>query len=87
MKFEVTNFSRELRFAIGIVENSNKFFLSFPVTNGAVDYEEYYEISKEEYESIFEDLNNGLDLLKRCRERNEDQRLLVKPQPKRGRWN
>lgn len=87
MKFKDIKFSKDLRMTIGIVEETNKYFLSFPVTNGAFDYEEYYEISEEEYNSFSVDLSNAVDLLKRCRDQTEDHRLLVKPQAKRGRWN
>ena len=85
MKFKDLKFSRENRFAIGVEEETGKYYLSFPVTStGFADYEEYYEISKTEFDDFSSNLDNALDLLRRCRERVEDVRLLVKPGKNRG---
>ncbi|EQC47221.1 hypothetical protein [Bacteriovorax sp. Seq25_V] len=85
MNFRDIKFSRENRFSIGIEEESGKYFISFPVTAaGFADYEEYYEISDEEFLKFTTDLDSALELLKLCRERKEDQRLLVDPPKVRG---
>lgn len=85
MKFKYTKFSKELRFTIGIEEESGLYFLSFPVNSSRfADDEEYYEISEEEYKSFSEDLNNGVELLNRCKKRQEDSRLLSPPADPRG---
>lgn len=85
MNFKDVKFSRENRFSIGVEEESGKYFLSFPVTAvGFADYEEYYEISAEEFQKFSFDLDGALDLLNLCRERKEDQRLLVTPPRVRG---
>ena len=49
MKFEDTFFSRVERYAIGIEKESGRHYLSIPVTNHMIDYEEYYEISESDY--------------------------------------
>lgn len=85
MKFKDTKFSKELRFAIGVEEESGRYFLSFPVTSTRfADDEEFYEISMEEYKSFSENLNNGVELLNRCKQRQEDSRLFSPPADPRG---
>lgn len=84
MKFIVSKFSRELRFSIGIEQESSKYFISFPAYNGMVEYEEYYEISQQEFHNFSLDLNNASAILQRCRERKEENRLLYQPSIKRG---
>ena len=84
MKFKVSKFSRELRFSIGIEEESSKYFISFPVYNGLVEYEEYYEITQQEYLNFSLDLNNAITLLQSCRDRKEDSRLFYQPGTRRG---
>ncbi|MBF0208449.1 MAG: hypothetical protein HQK53_16340 [Oligoflexia bacterium] len=84
MKFKDIKFSKEHRFSIGVDEESNKYYISFPAYNGMVEYEEYYKISEQEYLNFIVDLNNALILLQRCRERNEENRLLYQPSIKRG---
>ena len=85
MKFKDIDFSRENRFSIGIEEEAGRYYISFPVTaTGFADYEEYYEISNDEFNCFSSDLDNAIDLLGRCRDRKEDNRLLVKPGKNRG---
>ncbi|MBF0315011.1 MAG: hypothetical protein HQK50_08125 [Oligoflexia bacterium] len=84
MKFKDANFSKEHRFSIGIEEESNKYYISFPAYNGIVEYEEYYEISQQEYLDFDTNLSNALTLLQRCKERKEESRLLYQPSIKRG---
>ncbi len=85
MKFKNIKFSRENRFSIGIEEETGRYYISFPVTaTGFADYEEYYEISKDEFDDFSSHLDNAIDLLRRCRDRKEDNRLLVRPGKNRG---
>lgn len=84
MKFKDTNFSKEHRFSIGIEVLSHKHYISFPVHNGMVEYEEYYELSEKEYLDFVGDINKALPLLKRCRQKNEEERLLYQPSIVRG---
>jgi len=84
MKFIDINFSRENRFSIGVEEEAGKFFLSIPVRNQRVDYEEYYEISKEMFESFKVDMNSALPFVQQCRNRELDHLLIQKPGKDRG---
>jgi hypothetical protein len=85
MKFNDINFSKQHRFSIGIEETTGKYYLSIPVTTSRfADYEEYYEISSEEFATFSSNLDGAIDLVKRCRERKEDSRLMIKPDKNRG---
>lgn len=84
MKFTDTLVQREERFALGIEETTGKFYLSIPVSNGLVDYEEYYELDRAAYERYLADPKAALPFVQRCRAREEDARLIVKPGSNRG---
>jgi hypothetical protein len=75
---------REARFSVGIEETSGRFYVSIPVSNGLVDYEEYYEIDAEHFARYRDDPGSARDFVARCRERLEDQRLIYQPGAKRG---
>lgn len=84
MKFNDIAISRENRFSIGVEETSSKYYLSIPVSNQYVDYEEYYELSKDMFESFKADMNSALDFVQQCRERKKDDLLMQKPGRDRG---
>lgn len=84
MKFNDSIVNLDERFAIGVEETTNKFYISIPVSNRMVDYEEYYEISKESYEKFLHNTSIALLFVERCRARLEDERLFLKPGKDRG---
>jgi hypothetical protein len=84
MKFKDVAVNRDERYALGIEEESGKYYVSIPVSNGMVDYEEYYEIDKPTFERYRVDLGSARDLVERARKRQEDDRLIVKPGSHRG---
>jgi len=75
---------REERYSIGVEEESGRFYVSIPVSNGLVDYEEYYEIDETLYERYRADLDSALELVERCRRRQADERLMYQPSSRRG---
>ena len=64
--------------------DSGNFYLSFPVSNGLVEYEEYYELTEEELERFSAALVEMRELAELARSRNCDDRLIMKPGSKRG---
>lgn len=84
MKFSDTKHSRENRFAIGIEERSGKYYLSIPVGNQLVDYEEYYELTKAEFDQFESDLSQAVAFADDCRKRKKDHLLIQKPGRDRG---
>ena len=55
MKFSDVFVSREDRYSIGAELDSGGHYVSIPVSNGVVDYEEYYAISAEQSEVFLAD--------------------------------
>ena len=84
MKLNTTKVTQKGRYAIGIEEESGKYWLSFPVRSGIFEDIEIYEISASEFELFSENLDKAKDLVDRCRKRLEDARLLEKPITPRG---
>ena len=84
MKFKDVAVNRDERYALGIEQDSGKYYVSIPVSNSMVDYEEYYEIDKDTFERYRADLGSARDFVERCRKRQEDDRLIVKPGRNRG---
>jgi hypothetical protein len=84
MKFKDLYNNRDNYFSIGIEEDTGKYYLSIPVSNSFVDYEEYYEIDKNMfylYPSNLEEIKIFLEL---CRGRKMDKYLLEQPGTRRG---
>lgn len=84
MKFTDSYFSRETRFSLGVEEESGRFYASIPVSNGVVDYEEYYELTKEQYEAYLADPSTAVPFVEECRRRKHDHLLIQKPGWNRG---
>ena len=77
-------FSRELKYSLGIELESGSHYASFPVTNGIVDYEEYYRLSPEQYELFLADPDVALAFVEEARRHEHDELLLQKPGWNRG---
>jgi len=84
MKFVDSHFSRELRFAVGQEIESGRFYLSIPVSNRLVDYEEYYEIPKELHDAFPTNIEALAQFAAQCRARQCDELLFLKPGSDRG---
>ncbi|MHC8394214.1 hypothetical protein ACYZT8_11220 [Pseudomonas sp. LB3P93] len=84
MKFNDIFFSKNERFSIGIEEESGKFYISIPVSNRMVDYEEYFEIDKSTFDTYIKNPASALAFVERCRNREVDYLLIIKPGIDRG---
>jgi hypothetical protein len=84
MRFEDFFVSIEHRFSIGKEADSGKYYLSIPVSNGIVDYEEYYEITEKQAENLASNLEAEITFAEECRKRQKDDLLIVKPGASRG---
>ena len=76
--------SREHRYSIGIKTDDDRRYVSIPVSNGMVDYEEYYEIDRATYDRFCADGAAALAFAEECRQRKQDARLIQKPGKNRG---
>ncbi len=84
MAYNDTFFSREDRYSIGIETDSGQYYVSIPVSNGALDYEEYYQIDEQQYRAF---LNSGVEavaFVESCRRHERDELLIEKPGWNRG---
>ncbi len=84
MKFNDLFVFRADYFTIGQEVESGRYYLSIPVSNGFVEYEEYFGLSEEEFARFSAGLEEMRALAKECQARREDERLLTKPGSKRG---
>lgn len=75
---------RELRFSLGDDRQRGAKFLSIPVSNRMVDYEEYYRLSPAEFASLLDDETAGKAFANDCRRHLHDDRLLEQPGSDRG---
>ncbi|MGF6394551.1 DUF6966 domain-containing protein [Pseudomonas plecoglossicida] len=84
LKFDDAFTSREYRFSLGCETSSNRRYLSIPVSNGQVDYEEYYAIEDDRFEAWLREPSAALPMVIRCRRRGMDPALMVQPGANRG---
>lgn len=77
-------FSRENRYSLGVDEDSGSHYASFPVSNGLVDYEEYYAVTDAHYARLLASSDEAVDFIEECRNREHDDLLLQKPGRNRG---
>ena len=84
VKFNDSLFSKSGSFSIGIEEESGRSYISIPVRNHLVEYEEYFEISADEYNKYLGDIESAIHLANRYRLKHEDDRLFYKPSKIRG---
>jgi hypothetical protein len=76
--------SREHLYSLGIDELSGRHYASLPVTTGAVDYDEYYELADAEYARFMADPAGAVAFVEECRRHEHDELLMQKPGWNRG---
>ena len=84
MKFDDTYFSRDDRYSIGVEATSGRYYASIPVSNRIVDYEEYYELTEDQYRNFLRDRGAAIEFVEACRRREHDDLLLQRPGSNRG---
>ena len=84
MHFVDTAFDRTKRYSIGREVASGRYYLSIPVSNLLVDYEEYYQISAEMHDGYPANAALVEEFADQCRRRQHDALLLIKPGTDRG---
>ncbi|PCJ30466.1 MAG: hypothetical protein COA90_09175 [Gammaproteobacteria bacterium] len=84
MKFKDTFLNKEMRYSLGQELESKKFYVSIPVSNSLVDYEEYYEVNKVFHDSYPSNIDEVEIFVQSCRNQLQDSLLIVKPGRDRG---
>lgn len=77
-------FSRDLRISLGEDRVTRKKFLSFPVANPYIDYEEHYALTAEEYAEFRRDWAAAAAFADAARRHEKDDRLILQPGRLRG---
>lgn len=72
------------RYSLGRDGQDNVYYLSIPVANSMVDYEEYYRLSDAEMIRFRGDQDVAREFADECRQRLHDDRLMLKPGMDRG---
>lgn len=83
MKFDVTYYSRDDGYLIGVELTSGRHYASILVSNGVVDYEEYYKLTEDQYRKFLDDRKSAIEFIEACRRREHDD-LLQTPGNNRG---
>jgi len=83
-RFQDSLVDREGLLSLGIDREGGHPYLSIPVSNQMVDYEEYYRLSPAEYETFGGDLAQARIFANACRTRAHDDRLILPPGSDRG---
>lgn len=83
-KFEEIVFNKEFYFSLVKELESNTYYLTFPVSSGAIDYDEYYKVDRMLVEAYPENIKDIISLLTKCRQRKMDHMLLDAPGERRG---
>lgn len=78
---EVVHVDRERRFSLELDTESGRTFVSVSVDlrNGAISYDEWYEVSRDEFERYRAEPGLAHDLVERCRRGELDDRRVVPP--------
>jgi len=84
VKFKDIVVNKTHKFSIGIEEDTGRYYVSIPVSNQYIDYEEYYEITNELFETFIKDIHSALDFVNKCRNHKNDNLLIQKPGSDRG---
>jgi hypothetical protein len=83
-RFEETSYSSEHRFSLGNDTKTGGHYLTIPVSNGVVDYNEQYGITTEQFQLFSTDLGAAVEFVEACRRRDHDDQLNYQPGTNRG---
>ncbi|WP_200918493.1 hypothetical protein [Leifsonia sp. Leaf264] len=72
------------RYSLGVEERSGRRYVSFPVSNSAADYNEYYAVTDDQYGQVLADPVAAVAFVNECRKHWHDDLLMQKPGWNRG---
>jgi hypothetical protein len=84
MSFDDSFYSREDRYSLGVQSTLGKYYASFPVSSGFVDYIEYYELTSDQYHAFVMNKAAAVEFVNSCRRHEHDELLIQKPGSNRG---
>ncbi|WP_328352497.1 TNT antitoxin family protein [Mycobacterium sp. NBC_00419] len=83
-RFQETLASAEGRYSLGVDLKTSGHFLSIPVSNRIVEYNEHYALSAEQHERFLDDWQAAVRFADECRARRHDDLLIYQPSDNRG---
>jgi len=83
-RYRTVAVNRQQRYSLEIDEHTGRCYVSFPVSNRMVDYEEAYEVDRATFERYRADPASALEFVTRCRNRELDHLLRDQPGADRG---
>lgn len=83
MKFNDLHVVPQHRYALGVTDDG-RHYLSIPVRNPYVEYEEYYALGRADFEQMVADPVLALAFAEACRRREQDALLIQAPGRLRG---
>jgi hypothetical protein len=83
-RFEDDHVDADGRLSLGADLQTGGRFLSIPVSNARVDYEEFYRLDEAEYVQLRADRDAARAFAEACRARRHDDRLILQPGTDRG---
>ncbi len=75
---------RVKRFSLDVDEETGRMFVSIPVRNKMIEYDEWYEVDKDTFERYKGDPTLAQDFVAQAKRREVDHLLLYKPGTDRG---
>lgn len=84
MRFDDIIIAKTDRFSIGQDNETGGHYISFPVSNGLVEYEEYYVLDENMFSTVMQAVEKVGKFVEECRAREHDDLLIVKPGRIRG---
>ncbi len=84
MKIKPVFVDKVRRFSLDVDEDTGRTFVSIPVRNTMVEYDEWYEVDKETFAKYQADPTLAHELVAKAKRREVDHLLLLKPGSDRG---
>jgi hypothetical protein len=84
MKMKPVFVDRVRRFSLDVDEETGRTFVTIPVRNQMIEYEEWYEVDQATFERYKADPTLAHDFVGQAKRREVDHLLLYKPGPDRG---
>lgn len=84
MTFEDVFSSQKYRYTLGIESQTGQHYISIPVSNSLVDYDEYYAIDPVLFNRLQQQPEAAIEFAEKCRNRELDELLMIKPGRDRG---
>ena len=84
MRFRDLHVDTTNRFSLGIDHKTGSHYVSIPVANRLVDYEEYYTIEQSLVDGFPETFDAVMEIVKQCRDQKLDHQLIIEPGTDRG---